>query len=399
MLGLHKKLSISLFAMNEMTEDIIIYTPMYVTFFWAVVLLISKKENNRAKFFLGIFMSVAFLLYLSHAIFFQNNVSAYLIFDPIYNFASLSVYPLYFWYIKLLTVETSYRWQNLHLLAPAFFISLFSFVLYQLMNENERMDYVLGFLLKSKTDFTYSTLILIQKYNYILGRVIFAVQVIIILYSGQKLVRNYNKHIANFYSNLESKSILWVNFILFSLVITSVVSIVFNVIGRSFFMGSKTLLIIPSIIFSVLLFFIGLQGYMQNHTVFDLEMDEQKEKDIVPKSYNSNRLNEKLTELFVKEAIYKNPDLKITHLSEKLHTNRTYISKHINTQYSCTFNDFVNRYRIEEAKKLLSDESSQNFSLNYICEKSGFGSMGTFMRVFREFEGITPGQFREKNLL
>ena len=385
--------------MNEMTEDIIIYTPMYVTFFWAVVLLISKKENNRAKFFLGIFMSVAFLLYLSHAIFFQNNVSAYLIFDPIYNFASLSVYPLYFWYIKLLTVETSYRWQNLHLLAPAFLISLFSFVLYQLMNENERMDYVLGFLLKSKTDFTYSTLILIQKYNYILGRVIFAVQVIIILYSGQKLVRNYNKHIANFYSNLESKSILWVNFILFSLVITSVVSIVFNVIGRSFFMGSKTLLIIPSIIFSVLLFFIGLQGYMQNHTVFDLEMDEQKEKDIVPKSYNSNRLNEKLTELFVKEAIYKNPDLKITHLSEKLHTNRTYISKHINTQYSCTFNDFVNRYRIEEAKKLLSDESSQNFSLNYICEKSGFGSMGTFMRVFREFEGITPGQYREKNLL
>ena len=385
--------------MNEMTEDIIIYTPMYVTFFWAVVLLISKKENNRAKFFLGIFMSVAFLLYLSHAIFFQNNVSAYLIFDPIYNFASLSVYPLYFWYIKLLTVETSYRWQNLHLLAPAFFISLFSFVLYQLMNENERMDYVLGFLLKSKTDFTYSTLILIQKYNYILGRVIFAVQVIIILYSGQKLVRNYNKHIANFYSNLESKSILWVNFILFSLVITSVVSIVFNVIGRSFFMGSKTLLIIPSIIFSVLLFFIGLQGYMQNHTVFDLEMDEQKEKDIVPKSYNSNRLNEKLTELFVKEAIYKNPDLKITHLSEKLHTNRTYISKHINTQYSCTFNDFVNRYRIEEAKKLLSDESSQNFSLNYISEKSGFGSMGTFMRVFREFEGITPGQYREKNLL
>jgi AraC-like DNA-binding protein len=385
--------------MNEMTEDLIIYTPMYVTFFWAVVLLISKRENNRAKFFLGVFMFVAFLLYLSHAIFFQRNVSAYLIFDPVYNFASLSVYPLYYWYIKLLTVETNYQWKNLHLLTPAFFISIFSFVLYQFMSENERMDYILGFLLKSKTDITYTNLMLIQKYNYIIGRVIFAIQVSLILYFGQKLVRNYNKQISNFYSNLESKSILWVNFILFSLVITSVVSIVFNVIGRSFFMGSKTLLIIPSIIFSVLLFIIGLQGYMQNHSVFDFEQDEQKDKDIVPKSYNSNRLDEKLTELFVKDAIYKNPDLKITHLSEKLHTNRTYISKHINTQYSCTFNDFVNRYRIEEAKRLLSDESSQNFSLNYVSEKSGFGSMGTFMRVFREFEGITPGQFREKNLV
>ncbi len=382
-----------------MTEDLIIYTPMYVTFFWAVVLLISKRENNRAKFFLGVFMFVAFLLYLSHAIFFQRNVSAYLIFDPIYNFASLSVYPLYYWYIKLLTVDTSYRWSNLHFLAPAIIISLISFVLYQFMSENERLDYILGFLLKSKTDFTYSTLMTLQKYNYIFSRLIFAIQVIIILIYGHKLVRSYNRQIANFYSNLESRSILWVNFILYSLVITSVMSIVFNVIGRSFFMGSKTLLIFPSIIFSILLFIIGLQGYMQNHTVVDLELDDQKEKDIVPKNYNTIRLNEKLLDLFVKEAIYKNPDLKITHLSEKLHTNRTYISKHINTEFSCTFNDFVNRYRIEEAKRLLIEESTQNYSLNYISEKSGFGSMGTFMRVFRDFEGITPGQFRDRNLV
>lgn len=382
-----------------MAEDLIIYTPMYVTFFWAVVLLISKRENNRAKFFLGVFMFVAFLLYLSHAIFFQRNFTAYLIFDPIYNFASLSVYPLYYWYIKLLTVETSYRWINLHFFAPAIIISLISFVLYQLMSENERMDYILGFLLKSKSDFTYSTLMQLQKYNYITGRMIFAIQVIVILFYGHKLVRSYNKQIANFYSNLDSRSIIWVNIILYSLVITSVTSIVFNVIGRSFFMGSKTLLIIPSIIFSFLLFIIGLQGYMQNHTVVDLELDDQKEKDIVPKNYNTNRLNEKLLDLFVNKGIYKNPDLKITHLSEKLHTNRTYISKHINTQFSCTFSDFVNRYRMEEAKRLLTEHSSKTYSLNYISEKSGFGSMGSFMRVFKEFEGITPGQYREKKLV
>ncbi len=381
-----------------MVNDLIIYTPMYVTFFWAIVLLISRRENNRARFFLGVFMFVAFLLYLSHAIFFQRIVSVYLIFDPIYSFASLSVYPLYFWYIKLLTVETSYHWYNLRLLVPALVISLISFVLYQLMTENERMDYILGFLLKSKTDFSYSTLMQLQKYNYIISRLIFTIQVIYLLIYGHKLLRGYNKQIVNFYSNLESRSMLWVNILLFSLVITSVMSFVFNVIGRGFFLGSKTLLIIPSIIFSILLFVIGLLGYLQNHTVVDLELDDQNNSDIIPHNYNTSRLNEELLNLFTKEAIYKNHDLKITHLSEKLHTNRTYISKHINTQHSCTFNDFVNRYRIEEAKRLLSEESSQHYSLNYISEKSGFGSMGTFMRVFKEFEGITPGQFREKNL-
>jgi len=138
---------------------------------------------------------------------------------------------------------------------------------------------------------------------------------------------------------------------------------------------------------------------MQNHTVVDLEIEVIQSESPAPKNYNTNRLNEKLLDLFVKEAIYKNQDLKITHLSEKLHTNRTYISKHINTEYSCTFNDFVNRYRIEEAKRLLIEDSSKTYSLNYISEKSGFGSMGSFMRIFRDFEGITPGQFREKNFI
>jgi YesN/AraC family two-component response regulator len=124
----------------------------------------------------------------------------------------------------------------------------------------------------------------------------------------------------------------------------------------------------------------------------------QNNDDLLPKNYNTSKLNEKLLDLFINKAIYKHPDLKITHISEKLNTNRTYISKHINTEFSCTFSDFVNRYRIEEAKRLLIEDSSKNYSLNYISEKSGFGSMGSFMRVFRDFEGITPGKFREKNV-
>jgi AraC-like DNA-binding protein len=380
-----------------MAEDLIIYTPMYVTFFWAVVLLITKRENNRAKFFLGIFMFVAFLLYFSHAVFFQRLFSFYTYVDPVYIFSSLSVYPFYFWYIKLLSVETHYRWYNLRLLVPALVFSVISAVLYVLMTESEQNEYIQIFLLKNKTDVSTSLLVQLQKYNYIVSRLIFAIQVFYFLYYGSKLVRSYHKKIENFYSNLESKSILWVNILLYSLVITSLMSITFNFIGRSFFMGSKTLLIFPSLIFSILLFLIGLLGYMQNHTVIDLELDEEKNNDLNSKNDNVGKLNEKLLNLFKNEAIYKNPDLKITQVSELLHTNRTYISKHINTEFSCTFSDFVNRYRIEEAKRLLTSESSKGYSLNYISEKSGFGSMGSFMRVFRDMEGITPGQYRERN--
>jgi AraC-like DNA-binding protein len=382
-----------------MAEDLIIYTPMYVTFFWAAVLLITKRENNRAKFFLGVFMLAAFLLYFSHAVFFKRIISVYFVFDTIYMFSSLTVYPLYYWYIKLLTVETKYQTYNIRMLLPAFLFSAITLTLYLLMSENERAAYFTVYFTKSKTEVTFSSLMQYQKINFIAGRLIFTVQVFFFLYFGRMLVKNYQKKIENFYSNLESRSVLWVKILLYSLVITSLMSIIFNVIGRSFFMGSKTLLIFPSAIFSVLLFLIGFLGYLQNHTVIDLEIDEEKNNsDLNLKNYNTVKLNEKLLNLFKDEAIYKNPDLKITQVSELLNTNRTYISKHINTEFGCTFSDFVNRYRVEEAKRLLTSETSKNYSLNYISEKSGFGSMGSFMRVFREFEDITPGQYREKNI-
>lgn len=372
---------------------------MYVTFFWAIVLLISKRENNRARFFLGIFMLVAFFLYLSHAHFFKKSNTTIYIFEPIYIFTSLSVYPLYYWYIKLLSVEPGYRWINLRLLIPAVFFALNSIVLYSLMSAEERQFYASELLQNKKLNNTDSVFINFQNINYLISRIVFFIQVLYFLVKGQKLVKQYNSRIANFYSNLESKSILWVNFFLYSFVLTSIISIVFNIIGRGFFVESPFLLLIPSMIFSVLLFFIGFLGYMQNHTVINMVSEENERENFETKSYNKGKMNEKLLELFVDKSIYKNPELKITDLSELLNTNRTYISKHINTEFSCTFSDFVNQYRVEEAKRLLSSDLSKNYSLNYISEKSGFGSMGSFMRVFRDSQGITPGQYRDRQKL
>lgn len=265
------------------------------------------------------------------------------------------------------------------------------------MSNEERLRYVSELLLGKETGKSNSILFNVQKISYIVSRFVFVIQVVYILIKGKILVNRYNNQIANFYSNLENRTILWVNIFLYSFVLTSVLSIVFNIIGRSFFIESPILLLFPSVIFSVLLFFIGLLGYMQNHTVVDLEIEEKESENANTKSYNTNKLNENILELFENDAVYKILDLKITDLSEMLHTNRTYISKHINTEFSCTFNDFVNRYRIEEAKKLLTDDLSKNYSLNYISEKSGFGSMGSFMRVFRDVVGITPGKYRERN--
>ncbi len=378
-----------------MLQDIIIYTPMYVTFIWGVILASARNENNKAKFLLSIFMFTAFLLYLSHAVFFNQNVRVYAYFDPLYIFAALSVYPLYYWYIKLLTVESAIKMYNIRMLLPAVLLSSASFIIYQMMDKEELTGYVYGFLLNHKEEIPGTLMVKLQKINYITVRAVFGIQVFFFLVYGRKLVSSYNHQIANFYSNLESKSLLWVSFFLYSLIATALMSIAFNLIGRSAFLESKILLLIPSFIFSVLLFFIGLIGSMQNHAVVNLEHDSLSHTASESRKYSNEQLSKQLIELFLIKNAYRNPDLKITDVAQLLGTNRTYVSELINNEFKCSFVEFVNHYRFNEAKRLLNEDNSENYSLNEISEHAGFGSPGTFIRVFRQFEGITPGRYRE----
>lgn len=379
--------------------DLITYTPMYVTGFWALVLLLSSGKKNRAKQFLGFFMILAFGVYFSHALFFQKQLALYLFFDPVYLFSSLSVYPMYYLYIRLLTVESNLKRKNLFLLLPALIFGLASAVVYLLMTATERIDYVQSFLFRIKEVKTESELFIIQRIIYAGSRIAFMIQIAFFLVMGRKLVLQYNSRIVNFYSSLESKTIVWVNLLLYSFFATSVMSIIFNLLGRSLFLNSILFLLIPSVIFSVLLFFIGFQGYMQNYTVIDLAEDEQVQPELSMKEYNQTQIRGRLIELFDNHQIYKQSDLKITLVSLKLQTNRTYVSNLINTEFNCSFSDFVNNYRIAEAKKLLADSANQNYSLDYVSETSGFGSIHSFIRIFKEREGITPGKFRTKLFL
>ena len=84
---------------------------------------------------------------------------------------------------------------------------------------------------------------------------------------------------------------------------------------------------------------------------------------------------------------------------ESLQTNRTYISKLINEEFEMNFNQFVNNFRINEAKKLLEEDNGKVSSMELIAEKSGFGSFNSFTRVFKNITGTTPGNFRNKSKL
>lgn len=190
---------------------------------------------------------------------------------------------------------------------------------------------------------------------------------------------------------------MWVQVLNISMVATALCSMVFNAIGKESFRHNPQLLLIPSVLFSSMLFIIGYLGHRQNQVVAEIEEDQHREPVFNgDEKWQTKDLKEKLENLFIHRKVHLNPELKIWDISNELATNRTYISNFINKTYGMNFSLFVNQYRIEEAKKILRSEEGGKFSLDSIGERCGFGSLNNFIRVFRESEKITPGRYRDQ---
>jgi AraC-like DNA-binding protein len=99
---------------------------------------------------------------------------------------------------------------------------------------------------------------------------------------------------------------------------------------------------------------------------------------------------------FELEKPYLNPDLTLNDVAGMLRSNRSYISKAINTSTGATFFQFVNRYRALHAAELIRESGEMKFTLETIARQSGFNSMTTFYTFFKKEKGCTPGDYIRK---
>ena len=90
---------------------------------------------------------------------------------------------------------------------------------------------------------------------------------------------------------------------------------------------------------------------------------------------------------------YIRPGLTIKELSDKLQTNRTYLSEYIKTKYEMSFRDWITGLRIEYAKRLLAQ--NPRLTVADISEKSGFLSPSHFIRMYKENAGCTPVKWKK----
>lgn len=93
------------------------------------------------------------------------------------------------------------------------------------------------------------------------------------------------------------------------------------------------------------------------------------------------------------EKLFLMPDISLQKIAEKLETNRTYLSKAINTELGQTFSCYINKLRIETAIQLISAGKSEKLSINGLASEVGFVSRTTFISAFKKQTGMLPSTF------
>ena len=105
------------------------------------------------------------------------------------------------------------------------------------------------------------------------------------------------------------------------------------------------------------------------------------------------RIVTSVTSLIKDKQLFKDPELSLQKASKLMELNQSYLSQAINHHLGIRFNDFINQFRVDEAKRQLIDSSNAHLTIEAIAEKCGFQSKSTFYRIFKKGTGMTPKEY------
>jgi len=116
------------------------------------------------------------------------------------------------------------------------------------------------------------------------------------------------------------------------------------------------------------------------------------------------KVDEKVTDEAIRKVqtgmeehkLYLKHNLNIEEFSKRIDLPIKEVSAVINKHYGTNFFEFMNKYRVEEAKRLLLDESCADMTVLDILLQAGFNSKSAFHRFFNRLVGVSPTEFRKR---
>ena len=125
----------------------------------------------------------------------------------------------------------------------------------------------------------------------------------------------------------------------------------------------------------------------------DQSEKSQKRVSTLLQGLDCKKIEKKLNSLMEDEKVYCDEDLTLKRLSELLSIHPQQLSTYLNHKLEINFNNYINRYRIEESIKLMQTDTDR--SLLSIAYAAGINSKSVFYDAFSKQKGMSPAQFRK----
>lgn len=198
------------------------------------------------------------------------------------------------------------------------------------------------------------------------------------------LLNHHKKKIENQFSDIEKIDLNWLRILVWGMGVIWLIVLLFK-------NDTYTYITLSFFVFAIGFFGIRQIGiYPQNKG-----QEEKKEKYSKSglKSEHSEELYEQLKHLMENEKMYTRNELIIQDLAAELKVRPNYLSQVINENEGRNFYEFVNNYRVEEFKRLISIPKNQQLTLLSLAFECGFNSKSSFNRYFKKSTGQTPSQY------
>jgi AraC-like DNA-binding protein len=231
----------------------------------------------------------------------------------------------------------------------------------------------------------------------VLGTVIswiLLVHLLVYLFLSFRRLLSHSRAIKNSFSSLERINLNWLKFFLSGFVLLWIVALYLDV-ARS---DSQSINFMWLLV-SLFMYVIGYMGLWQPDIFAGSEFREAKS---APKKYEKSTLSEEnaekhleqLSQFMTAEKPFLDSDISLYGLAKKLSIPPHHLSQIINEKLGQNFFEFINGYRVEEAKVRLYDPQNAHLTIAAIGLDSGFNSISAFNAAFKKHAGMSPSQFR-----
>lgn len=196
-------------------------------------------------------------------------------------------------------------------------------------------------------------------------------------------------------SNMEDVNISWVRFFMGVFLLVNAFFL-FSLFATIHLQGGEWLWRSVALTFSLSIFALGYKGILQKEIFDTRHQEEQEPPELkVSPTPKDESLIRQVTGFMEERKPYLDPELTLSMLARELNMSRSQLSQLINDGIGDNFYDFVNKYRVEEVKKLMADPKFSNYNVLGLALEAGFKSKSTFNLIFKRFTGLTPTEYRK----